>query len=306
MKIFNMKQLFFMMAYLLSQFAFASFWDLECSQNEEDIILFVDANPDIDYAVFMVKTNSPFGGTTLVMYATENDFPRLLSKMEEKDMSVSRYSIEDDQLSPVEVAIALGSISSLEYLVTIRPDWVARKSIGNVPPVWQAFYSNDTNSMIALFNAGADVNTLSAGGDTLMQAAAMRSMDWYLLIRQHGGMCVNSRHFLWNDVIFSEMINYFMPSVINIYSDRIVFSNGTSFPFLGRNDVISDQLKEELRAAGDMNGGTVLCRVHPNSRNINYLYLEPVFQQLNIAALYIPEDGYEWGTLIKSYIPTLP
>ena len=291
---------------------------------EHKWVSFVEAHPEIDFATFRVMTNSPTRGIEMVTYAASRNYLELLGVLEEKGGAVSRFQVGPTEFSPVRIAMACDADEVLPFLLRERPDWIAQAPDGMDPPVVIALNISQTNQLTILLDAGADINSRGQDGRTLLQFAAFRSVELFDLIRRRGGKsAVLSQNFMWGKEVIQGLINKYSDCALHLYDDRIQLANGDSIPFFQakppwlaesaaervRPDTADEQattqLVLELKKAGAKNNGTLFFIVHPNSDNLNYLHLEPILERLNLAALYVPDEGFEWGTLRQWYVPSI-
>ena len=253
---------------------------------QTELIEFVQSHPEIDFATY--QTN----GMPIIRYAASCNYAGFLSYVEEAGSAISRYTFEGIEPPPLAMAMYYQAHEAIDYLASVRPDWVFEPFDGGT--VFTSAMRQDNVQQVEKFlNLGVDVHSNRWDKDHIwMDTASNGSLALYELLRSRGA------RFGW-DWPFSaarrqELLAKYSTELLNLYSNALVLPGGSRIDFvLGPDGVhVSEPtlaaIEGAIRTVGVRCKGTVLMVFHmPNAEPSNF-NMEEVVDRANIAVIRIP------------------
>jgi hypothetical protein len=288
-------------------------------------VAFVEAHPEMDFASYRMREDVT-NGMQLISFAAGRNYDRLLTVMEQRGGAIRRHVVQDNTASPLALALMFEADEAVEVLLKIRPEWANRFDpfLGSVP-VYVPMAKTDVPGVKRLLDHGADADSVDGlTGQSLLQNAALRSLEMYELVRRQGGRQNQSRHlFQWKPEIRAALIEKNMPLASSVYPDKIVFASGVGVDYprvetatnaFGQERVLLSPLpqeavvvlKHELGVVGLKGSGTLIMKCYGDSYNGLARWIEPLLSELNLAAIYVHEYGRPSSPKTPgSYVPTI-
>ncbi len=289
------------------------------SKEEEDrLIAFVKAHPEVDFASFHVPVTADIQKDgherTLVACAARFNFTNLLEVLERENKAISRYRYQRESDSPLFEAYACQSTDALVKLANMRPDWLLNP-LNGASIVFYMVAMGDKATLHRLLDLGADVDAIyPLDGRTLLDHVSSDS-DWFDLVRTHGGRRLFLAHGV--DEIKSPVpakyrerkIQQYFNEVVQVYSNRMVFQNGSSVALPGFDmadcwlgsiqmakwrELSGEEeraLEQDLKTQGDRCGGVVVFRCYGGGVYHLRSHIEPILNRLNVIGIYLTQNG---------------
>lgn len=299
--------------------------EFHSDEEESKWVSFVGVHPEIDFASYRMREDVT-NGIHLINFAAGRNYYRLLEVMEQKGGAIRRFVIPDNTASPLVLALMFEANDAVDVLLKIRPEWANRFDpfLGSTP-IYVSMSKNDVPGVKRLLEHGADADSEDGlTGQTLLQNAALKSLEMYELVRRHGGRQNQSQYlFHWKPELRDALLKKYVATACFIYPDRIVFASGVnvSFPeaesitnaigkaqmnLLPLQPVAENILKQELSSAGVKGSGTLIMNCHVNSFPALAQWIEPRLDELNLVAIYVTEDVQtSFPNMPSSFVPTI-
>lgn len=292
--------------------------EFHSDEEENKWVSFVGVHPEIDFASYRMREDVT-NGMHLINFAAGRNYYRLLEVMEQKGGAIRRFVIPDNTASPLVLALMFEADDAVDVLLKIRPEWANRFDpfLGSAP-IYVPMEKTDVPGVKRLLDHGADADSEDGlTGQTLLQNAALRSLEMYELVRRHGGRQNQDRYlFRWKPDIREALLKKYVATACSIFPDRIVFSSGVNVSFPGAETVTNaigkgqvkllplppvaeNILKQELNSAGVKGSGTLIMNCHADFFPTLAQWIEPRLEDLNLVAIYVPED-------VRTSLPNMP
>ena len=272
---------------------------------EIELIEFVRNHPEIDFATY--QTN----GMPIIRYAASCNYASFLSCVEEAGSAISRYTFEGIEPPPLAMAMNYQAHEAIDYLASVRPDWVFEPFDGGT--VFTSAMMQDNVQQVEKFlNLGVDVQSNRWNKDHVwMDTAGDGSMAMYELLRSRGARFGWDRPFRTERR--QELCTKYSGEVLHLYTNKLVMPDGTYVDIVMEPNsqttsaATIEEILQAVKTVGARCKGTVLMMFHtPNAEPVNFR-MEEIVDRANVAIVRIPA-GMESTpeTWPMEYLPYIP
>ena len=272
---------------------------------EQSLIEFVRNHPDIDFSTYLTN------GVPILRYVTLCNYTNFLVFVEDTRGAISSYNPIGPEPTLLEFAMNSKFQGVIDYLASVRPDWVFEPH-GGFTAISSAMLEDNVLQVEKFLNMGVDVHSNRWNKDLVwIDTARDGSVALYELLRSRGARFGWDRPF--RTILRQELWEKYSGEVVHLYTNKLGLPDNSSVDFVIDPDghtvssATLNEIKKAIATVGARCNGTVLMMFHtPNAEPVNFR-LEEIVDRVNVAIVRIP-SGMESspGDWPMEYLPYLP